>query len=410
MAARRACLGHGLRAWSQRRRNEDTKEILQVKLLQAQKLEVVGRLAGGIAHDFNNMLCIILGCADLALGLAEPGGQIHASLHEILTAARHSSNLTGQLLAFARKQEVVPRLLDLNTTVEGMLSILKRLIGEEIRLEWQPLPSVWPVRMDPAQVEQVLANLCVNARDAIVGPGTIRVETRNVTFGTDPCAPQTSTGPGDYVVLAVCDNGAGIDPSVIKQIFEPFFTTKAAGKGTGLGLANIHGILKQNGGFIEVDSAPGAGSQFTAYFPRAMRGPEYSWLPKADQVARGRGELLLVVDDNESLRSATCEALRSLGYTVLEADSPGEALKHAKISLNEIALLITDMIMPIMNGQELAKQLRSAKPGLGCLFVSGCPEPLAYGQGLFPEKAGFLQKPYSFRDLSSRVRGLLDAE
>lgn len=363
-----------------------------------------------MAHDFNNMLGVILGRSDLALGMVEPGDPIHASLKEILKAARHSAELTRQLLAFARKQAVAPRILDLNDTVEGMLKMLRRLIGEDIELVWMPCPELSPIRMDPSQIDQILANLCVNARDAIQGAGRISIETRNVHLGEDYCASHFGAAPGDYILLMVSDNGCGMGPEILKHIFEPFFTTKGLGRGTGLGLATVYGIVKQNEGVIYAYSEPGHGSSFKIYLPRS---PEEAGENRPDPAARipeGRGETLLVVEDDEGLRRLTGEALTRLGYRVLEADSPRAALELMEHRMDEVRLLITDVIMPGMNGRQLAEQLRARKPELGCLFISGYAADIIAGQGVLEEGVLFLQKPYSIRDLASRTREALGAE
>ncbi len=250
--------------------SEDITEKLSLEsqLRQAQKMESVGRLAGGVAHDFNNMLGVIIGHTELALEQMDPAQPLFTSMQEIRKAALRSADLTRQLLAFARKQTVAPKVLDLNETVEGMLKMLRRLIGEDIDLVWLPDSDLWPVKMDPSQIDQILANLCVNARDAIEGVGKITIETHKVTFDEAYCADHSGFIPGDFVMLAVSDDGQGMDKETLDKIFEPFFTTKGIGKGTGLGLATVYGIVKQNNGFINVYSEPGQGTTFKIYLPR----------------------------------------------------------------------------------------------------------------------------------------------
>ncbi|EKD34438.1 MAG: PAS/PAC sensor hybrid histidine kinase [uncultured bacterium] len=252
----------------ERREAEREKSILQTQLLQAQKMESIGRLAGGVAHDFNNMLGVILGHVELAQEQIEPNGQLFLDLQEVKNAAERSAELTRQLLAFARKQTVSPKVLDLNETVEGMLKMLRRLIGEDIDLGWLPAQGLWPVKIDPAQIDQILANLMVNARDAIAGVGRVSIETANIAIDDDYCADHAGFIPGSYVILSVSDNGCGMDKEIREHIFEPFFTTKEIGQGTGLGLATIYGIVQQNGGFVNVYSEPGQGTMFRIYLPK----------------------------------------------------------------------------------------------------------------------------------------------
>jgi PAS domain S-box-containing protein len=394
---------------SERKQAEEAKEHLQDQLLQSQKMEVVGRLAGGVAHDFNNMLGVIMGRADLALTQVQPEDPIKASLDEILRAAERSSDLTKQLLAFARKQTVSPRVLDLNDTVEGMLKMLRRLIGEGIDLVWMPSPNLWPTLMDPTQIDQLLANLCVNARDAIQGVGRISIETRNAQVDANYCADHFGASPGDYTLLSVSDNGCGMAREILGHIFEPFYTTKGVGQGTGLGLATVYGIVQQNKGFIHVYSEPGQGSTFRIYLPRTASSPLARSAELAPVVHRGQGQTLLVVEDDESLHALTCEALESLGYKVLAASTPEEALRLTEAGLEEIPLLITDVVMPGMNGKELAQRLCARKPGLKCLFVSGYTADIIASQGVLLEGIDFLQKPYSIRELATKVHGVIQS-
>ena len=313
-----------------RKRANEEKIKLQGQLLQSQKMESIGRLAGGVAHDFNNMLGVILGHAEMALGQADPRQPLHANLQEIRKAAERSADLTRQLLAFARRQTISPKVLDLNETVAGMINMLQRLIGEDIELNWLPGINLWPVKIDPSQIDQILANLCVNARDAIVGIGKITIETGNVTLDEIYCVDHAGFVPGEYVLLAVSDNGSGMDEETLGKLFEPFFTTKGLGKGTGLGLATIYGIVKQNNGFITVDSEPNQGTTFKIYLPRHIGEAEQVRTEASrESIVRGR-ETVLVVEDEPALLDLGKLILEGLGYRVLTAGTPGEAIRLAE--------------------------------------------------------------------------------
>ncbi len=393
------------RKWAQ-----EEKERLQEQLLQAQKMESVGQLAGGVAHDFNNMLGVILGRTELAMMNADPLDPIHATLKEIHKAARRSSDLTRQLLAFARKQTVAPKVLDLNETVASMLKILLRLIGEEINLVWKPGAVVWPVKMDPSQIDQLLANLCINARDAIAGVGKVTIETANITFDEAYCAVHPGFKPGDYVMLAVSDDGCGITADVKDHIFEPYFTTKDTGKGTGLGLATVYGIVKQNQGFINVYSEPGNGSTFKIYLARFAEGAVEAISASTAATPTGRGETLLLVEDEQAILEVGRTMLERLGYKVLTAATPGEALRQARAHAAEIQLLITDVVMPEMNGRQLEKLVSDIKPGLKCLFTSGYTANVIAHRGVLEKGVNFLPKPFSLEDLALKVREALEQE
>ncbi|HNV71344.1 MAG TPA: PAS domain S-box protein, partial [Candidatus Ozemobacteraceae bacterium] len=318
-----------LRDISDRKRAEQERVKLESQLLQSQKMESVGRLAGGVAHDFNNMLGVILGYTELALEGIGPDHPLHASLNQIQKAATHSAELTSQLLAFARKQTATPQVLDLNDTVIGMFKMLQRLIGEHIQLVWRPGANLWPIRIDPAQVNQILANLCVNARDAISATGKISIETANSAFDADSCASHKDLIPGEYVRLSVSDTGIGMDREILSHLFEPFFTTKGVGKGTGLGLATVYGIVKQNGGFINVYSEPGNGSTFTMYFPRHGEKPPRKTRDAVAASEAAQGATILLVEDELTLLDLAKTILSRQGFTVLAAKTPGEALQVA---------------------------------------------------------------------------------
>jgi len=381
---------------------------LREQLIQAQKMESVGRLAGGVAHDFNNILAAILGHADLALMRSSPDEPVYNDLKAIEKSARRSADLIRQLLAFARKQTITPVVLDLNETVEGMLKMLRRLIGEEIDFSWKPAAGLWPVKIDPSQFDQLLANLCVNARDAIAGVGKIIIETENAVWDDSSRSHDPDAVPGEYVMLALSDTGCGMNEDVLDHIFEPFFTTKGIGEGTGLGLSTVYGIVKQNEGFIRVYSEPGAGTTFRIYLPRYAGKVKAPSVESTVQIPRGRGETILLVEDDAEILEVGKEILKSLGYNILTAGRPTDALRQARDYQDAIHLLITDVVMPEMNGPELAKMLDGIRPGLKCLFVSGYTADVIAHRGILEEGIHFLQKPFNRRDLAFKVRQILE--
>lgn len=383
------------------------KAKLEAQLQQAQKMESIGRLAGGVAHDFNNLLTVILGHAEMGFMKIAPSEPISADLTAIQNAAEKSAALTHQLLAFARKQVIAPKVLDLNETVEQMLKLLKRLIGEDIDLAWQPGKDLYQVKIDPSQIDQILANLCVNARDAISDGGRITIETSNHGFDDQYCAENFGYLPGEYVQLAVSDNGCGMDKETLMHVFEPFFTTKEHGQGTGLGLATVYGIVKQNDGFITIDSEPGKGTAFRIYLPchkptGIPSRPEDLQQP----ISNGR-ETILLVEDEVSILNLTAKLLEQLGYHVLTASSPREAIRLARDSAAEIHLLMTDVVMPEMNGQELLRNLSPLYPKLTCLFMSGYTANVIAHHGVLDENVHFIPKPFSLTALSAKVREAL---
>ena len=392
---------------TQRQRAKEEQARLRLQLAQAQKLEAVGRLAGGVAHDFNNMLQANLGNAALALEHLPPASPLHDSLAEIQHCAQHSADLTRQLLAFARKQTVCPKVLDLNETVEAMLKMLRRLIGEHIGVAWLPGANLGLVKADPSQIDQILANLCVNARDAIKGQGQVTIQTEN--FHADPvfAAKHPEAAVGDYVRLVVSDNGCGMAPEVLAHAFEPFFTTKGIGEGTGLGLATVYGIVKQNEGFILVASEPGHGTTFTVHLLR--HGEPTTSPPEVAAVqANQRGhETILVVEDEPTILRVAKKVLESRGYTVLTAVAPGEAIRLAERHTGEFHLLMTDVVMPEMNGRDLARQLLGRYPNLKCLFMSGYTADVLAPHGVLDEGLHFLQKPFTIPALTEKVRQVL---
>ena len=383
-------------------------KVLEAQLQQAQKMESIGRLAGGVAHDFNNMLSVIQGYSELAIKKAGADHPLQRHLAQILDAARRSAALTRQLLAFARQQTIAPIVIDLNKTIEGMLKMLKRLIGEDIDLQWHPNADLWPVKIDPSQIDQILANLCINARDAISDVGKITIETENSTLDSDYCAHHPGFVSGDYLKITVSDDGYGMIKEVQAKLFEPFFTTKEMGKGTGLGLATVYGIVKQNKGFINVYSEPGHGTSFTIYLLRHTAN-NLPTKPAGPPVAAARGhETILLVEDEPAILEMATTMLEGQGYTVRAAVTPGEALRLAREHRGAIDLLVTDVVMPEMNGRDLAKNLMSLYPHLKRLFMSGYTANVIAHHGVLDEGVYFIQKPFSIDDLSAKVRESLD--
>jgi two-component system, cell cycle sensor histidine kinase and response regulator CckA len=392
---------------TERKQAEAERENLQNQLLQARKMESVGRLAGGVAHDFNNMLGVILGHAEMAIDKADRGQPITSNLQEIRKAAERSAELTRQLLAFARKQVVAPRVLDLNGTVAGMLKMLQRLIGEEIRLDWHPGAELWPVWIDPSQIDHILVNLSVNARDAIAGVGKVAIETKNVRFDRSLCDGYEGLVPGEYVLLAVSDDGCGMDREIQGKLFEPFFTTKGLGKGTGLGLATIYGIVKQNNGYIDVESEPDRGTTFKVYLPRHVGTSGEVGMAGAQEPVTPVRETVLVVEDEPALLDLSKSMLEKQGYRVLAAGTPGKAIRLAGEHAGEIHLLLTDVVMPEMDGRSLAREMLSLYPNLKCLFMSGYTADVIAHRGVLNDGAGFIQKPFSVKELAAKVREAL---
>jgi signal transduction histidine kinase/CheY-like chemotaxis protein len=382
---------------------------LTAQLKQAQKMESVGRLAGGVAHDFNNMLGVILGHVELAMGRISPAETVHQDLEKIRESALRSADLTRQLLTFARKQIISPKVLDLNKTVDSMLTMLGRVIGENIHLAWHPGDDLWPVKMDPSQIDQILVNLCVNARDAISEVGTITIQTGRKILDQVYCNHHPGFVPGEYVQLTVSDNGAGMDQETRKNLFEPFFTTKAVGKGTGLGLATVYGIVKQNNGFINVYSEPGMGAVFKIYLPRYILTDQDNAFDNQDPArpVPAGNETVLLVEDEPAILEVTGLMLESLGYEVLSADTPGKALALAETH-ETIHLLLTDVVMPEMNGKDLAGRVCAMYPNLKCLFMSGYTADVIAHHEVLDKGVHFLQKPFSKEELAARVRNVLD--
>ncbi|MBV8901985.1 MAG: PAS domain S-box protein [Verrucomicrobia bacterium] len=386
-------------------RDVTARKQLEAQLHQAQKMEAFGQLAGGVAHDFNNLLSVIFGhAALLAPALATKESQAQ-SLAEIRGAAERAAALTRQLLAFSRQQVLEPKVVDLNAILVEAKAMLRRLIGEDVRLVTQLEPRLRPVKVDPGQIAQVIVNLAVNARDAMPRGGTLTLETRNVDGGT----PETGVRPGRHVLLTVTDTGCGMSPEVQARAFEPFFTTKGEGKGTGLGLAVVHGIIQQSGGRIWLESRPGAGTRFQIYLP-AVRGTaarpsgcqEVAVLP-----VQGR-ETILLAEDEDAVREVTAQLLEAFGYQVLKASSGEEALRLADSQPGKIHLLMTDVVMPGMGGRELADLLRAREPQLKVLFQSGYTDDAVVRYGVVHAEVAFLQKPFTPQALAEKVRQALD--
>jgi len=392
------------------REAEAEKEKLQSQLIQAQKLESIGRLAGGVAHDFNNMLGVILGYSDLALTKIDKNSGVYSDLKEIQTAAQRSVDLTRQLLTFARKQTICPEVIDLNDTVESMLKMLRRLIGENIELDWKPGKNLLPVKMDPSQIHQILANLCVNARDAITGVGKILIETGTLPLNHDtPAIPDLPADTSaEFVLLKVGDTGCGMDQTTLDNLFEPFFTTKETGKGTGLGLATVYGIIKQNNGGIHVTSVPGAGTTLSIYLPGYIQEKMPETAPLTREPIQKGTETILLVEDEPAILKMIRIMLEQHGYAVLSASSPTAALSLAENHSDGIHLVLTDVVMPEMNGRDLAEKLTSRYPDLKVLFMSGYTADTIAHQGVLDNGIAFIQKPFSIQDMIQKIRHLLD--
>jgi PAS domain S-box-containing protein len=402
-------IGLKIGQFGERARTEGVLRETEAQLRQAQKMEAVGRLAGGVAHDFNNLLTVIRGYSELLLGRLGPTDAMRKDMEEIKKAADRASGLTRQLLAFSRRQFIAAKVVDLNTLVANMDGMLRRLIGEDIvELCTELDSSTGAIKADPGQVEQVIMNLVVNARDAMPKGGRLTIETRNVTVGEGARLDAVGVAPGSYVLLVVRDNGHGMDAETQSHLFEPFFTTKEKGKGTGLGLSTVYGIVKQSGGDIMVESAPGRGTTFRIYFPRVEQEvPGAAGAVETIDPARGR-ETILLVEDEPAVRGLVHETLRLHGYTVLEARHGIEALLSSTKYAGPIHLLLTDVVMPQMSGPEVAEKLLTVRPGIKVLYMSGYPDHPVFDQGGVSRETGFLPKPFSPHVLAQKVREVLD--
>jgi PAS domain S-box-containing protein len=391
-----------------RRQAEEESARLESQLKQAQRMESVGRLAGGVAHDFNNMLSVILGYTEMAREQVSPDQPLYANLEEILTAAKRSRDITRQLLAFARKQTISPVVLDINEIMSGMINFLKRLIGEDIELDLHPEANLWPVMMDPSQIDQILINLCVNSRDAIGGVGKIILNTGNVTLDEMYSASNPGFVSGEFVQITVSDDGCGMDKEIMDNVFEPFFTTKDMAVSTGLGLATVYGIVKQNSGQINVYSDPGKGTCFKLYFPRHKGNTGMKDVGGEEKIQGGCDETILLVEDEDAIMKMAAIMLEKLDYQVLVADSAEKGLTLAAGCPGGIDLLITDVVLPGMNGRDLAKKVVGLYPDIKILFMSGYTADVIADRGVIDDSVNFIQKPFSLQDLAVKTRSALD--
>jgi PAS domain S-box-containing protein len=392
---------------TERKQSEEERAKLEVQLQQSQKMEMVGRLAGGIAHDFNNMLTLILGHSEMALELFDPSQAVYADLEAIRQAATRSADLTRQLLAFARKQIIMPELLELNGLIEKMLPMLRRLIGEHIKLVWIPDSKNVYLKIDPSQIDQIVVNLCVNARDAITGNGRITLETGTLS-ASDASSPEERVR--DYVTFSVSDDGCGIDQNNLDHIFEPFFTTKEQGKGTGLGLSTIYGIVKQNNGTIECQSEQERGTTFTIHLPLYREPLQVTQETPAEQSRHNGHQTILLVEDDPAILKLCRLMLERNGYNVLTTDTPSEAIQTAENYGGTIDLLVTDVIMPEMNGSELSKKLLSLRPNLKVLFMSGYTADIIAHNSVLEHGVNFIQKPIAMKVFATTVYKILHAD
>jgi two-component system, cell cycle sensor histidine kinase and response regulator CckA len=403
------CLAMSARDITERKRSEEALRWTESQLQQSQKMESIGKLAGGIAHDFNNLLTAINGYAELSLDQAPPGSLLHANLFEIKSAGERAASLTRQLLAYSRKQVLATKVLNLNAIVESMHNMLARIIGEDLQLIPMLDPSLGQVKVDPGQMEQVILNLVVNSRDATPQGGRVILETRNVELGETATALHPEIIPGRFAMLAVSDSGCGMDPHVMSRIFEPFFTTKAFGKGSGMGLSMVQGIVVQSGGYIYAYSEPGNGSTFKIYLPLVespqLRAPETEIrLPPA---ARGN-ETILLVEDEEGVRRFVRQILEMQGYRVLEASDGLEGIRVSEKHPGPVDLIVTDVIMPRKNGRELAQQVMRDRPGIKVIFMSGYTDDFIVREGLIEADTNFIQKPFAPSALNRLIRATLE--
>jgi len=397
---------------TERKQIESALKSSEEQLRQSQKMEAIGRLAGGVAHDFNNLLTAIRGYSDLLLLRLDANSPTRREVEEIHKAAERAASLTQQLLAFSRKQVLQPKSMDLNAVVSGMDKMLRRLIGEDVDLVTILTPDLWNVLVDPSQVEQVIMNLLVNARDAMPKGGKVTIETANVELDHQYARRHPVVKPGEYVLLAISDTGTGMDEETKKHLFEPFFTTKERGKGTGLGLSTVYGIVKQSGGYVWAYSEVGKGTAFKVYFPRyGDKASEAKDLASSNASLRG-GETVLLVEDDEGVRSFVLQLLTMNGYRVLTAGNGEEALETAGRHRGPVHLLLTDVVMPKMGGRELAKSLEGRLPGIKALYMSGYTDDAIVRHGVLDPGIPFLQKPFTPERLLRKVREVLagDAE
>jgi len=384
------------------------RKQLEEQYRQAQKMEAVGRLAGGVAHDFNNLLTIIMGYSEICLAQLRPEDPLRAPMTQIRKAGERAAGLTRQLLAFSRKQVLMPVVLDLNAIIAEMEKMLRRLIGEDVILTVHAGADLWKVKADPGQMEQVVMNIVVNARDAMPRGGKVLLETSNIELDHGYVQTHPEAKPGDYVLLAISDSGCGIDASVKARIFEPFFTTKDPTKGTGLGLSTVFGIVNQSGGHIEVYSEVGQGTTFKIYLPRDQSGGPVASLSRIVEPVRGGTESILLVEDEEGVRTLARTVLQQHGYAVLDAMNGGYALVICETRSQPIDLMITDVVMPHFSGRQLAERLATRQPAMKVLFMSGYTDDAIVHHGVLESGMPFLQKPFAPEALARKVRDVLD--
>ncbi len=393
---------------TERRKEEENRIKLQEELHQAQKMDSIGKLAGGIAHDYNNMLMVILGYVEMSLVNTPSDSQIHKNLTEIFKAAKRSSDITKQLLAFARKQTVSPKTINLNESISDMSGMLKKLIPENINLVWKPADKLWKVNIDPSQIDQIMVNLVVNAQESITGNGFIIIETENVMIDEEFCRSNDEAISGKYMKLTVTDSGCGMSKDVLEKIFLPFFSYKETGKNSGLGLSTVYGIIKQNNGFILVDSELGVGTSFYIFLPAMDQIFKEDRILHKNLTLKGN-ETILIVDDEDSILDVVKPLMENYGYTVITANNPSRALAIVKEYLNKIDLIITDIVMPELNGHELKKEIDKLCRDAKCLFMSGYTNDVIAHQNVLAEGINFIQKPFLTKDLLLKVREILDS-
>jgi PAS domain S-box-containing protein len=384
------------------------RKALEAQLLHAQKMEAVGRLAGGVAHDFNNMLTVVSGYNRMILDELSPMDPLRGYAEEILKAADRAGALTNQLLAFSRRQVMQPRVISVNDVLGGTQKMLQRLIGEDVQLNLSLAAELGNIKADPNHIEQAIVNLVVNARDAMPTGGTITIETSNTQLDENYSKTHLGVKPGEFVMIAVSDTGHGMDSATRQHIFEPFFTTKARGKGTGLGLATVYGMVKQSGGDIWVYSELGQGTTFKLYFPRVMEGivPESAGTARPER--RDGSETILLVEDEKAVRDLTARMLKQLGYTPLSAASGAEAIEISRSFTGQISLLVTDVVMPQMSGRQVADALVNTRPGLRVLYLSGYTENAVVHHGVLETGVDFLPKPFTREVLGQKIREVLE--
>ena len=394
---------------TERRQTQEALQKSEEQLRQWQRVEAIGRLAGGVAHDFNNLLMTIKGCSELLLNAFDRRDPRREEVEEILKAGERATSLTRQLLAFGRRQVLQPQVLDLNSLVMNMDKMLRRLIGEDIQLVTVLDQELWSVKVDPGMIEQVVMNLAVNSRDAMPNGGKLTIETANIVHDENYASRHISMKPGYYVMVAVSDNGCGMDKETQSHLFEPFFTTKEKGKGSGLGLSTVYGIIKQSGGNIWTYSEPGQGTTFKIYLPRVEKTARVYKPQVGPAIVPGGTETILLVEDEEAVRTMVSKILKNKGYTVLEAAHSKEAFEVCERHEGPIHLMVTDVIMPQMSGRELAERLASLLPEMKVLYMSGYPDNTIIQHGVLEPGTAFLQKPFTLSSLEVKVREVLDS-